>query len=76
MSPIKSKIEATFKSNDTEELLDRFFYRPVGYGMAAASKSIGLTPNFITILSIIFGVLAGHLFFYQNTAINLAQRLA
>ncbi len=71
MSLISSKIEATFKSNDTEEFLDRYFYRPVGYGIAAASRSIGLTPNFITITSIIFGVLAGHLFFYQNTPINL-----
>lgn len=71
MSLTRSKIESTFKSKDTEELLDRFFYRPVGYGMAVASKSIGLTPNVITIVSIFFGVLAGHLFFYQNTVVNL-----
>lgn len=71
MSPIKSKIESTFKSKDTEEFLDRLFYRPVGYGMAVASKSIGLTPNIVTIISIIFGVVAGHLFFYRNVTINL-----
>lgn len=71
MSPIKSKIESTFKSKDTEEFLDRLFYRPVGYGMAVASKSIGLTPNIVTVISIIFGVLAGHLFFYRNVTINL-----
>ncbi len=71
MSPIKSKIESTFKSKDTEEFLDRLFYRPVGYGMAVVSKSLGLTPNIVTIISIFFGVLAGHLFYYRNVSINL-----
>jgi len=71
MSQIKSKIESTFKSKDTEEFLDRLFYRPVGYGMAVVSKSFGLTPNSVTIISIFFGVLAGHLFFYRNVAINI-----
>lgn len=67
----KSKIESTYKSSDTEELLDRLFYRKVGYGMAVAAKATGLTPNNVTFISVIFGVIAGHLFFYQNTIINL-----
>jgi phosphatidylglycerophosphate synthase len=67
----KLKIEATYKSLDTEEFLDRIFYRKIGYGMAVASKAIGITPNVITFTSIIFGVIAGHLFFYQNKTINL-----
>lgn len=67
----KLRVEATYKSADTEEFLDRIFYRKVGYGMAVASKAMGLTPNAITFISIIFGVTAGHLFFYQNTTINL-----
>lgn len=67
----KSKIEATYKSADTEEFLDRLFYRKVGYGMAIAAKAVGLTPNNVTFISVIFGVVAGHLFFYQNTIINL-----
>jgi phosphatidylglycerophosphate synthase len=71
MSLNKFKIEATYKSADTEEFLDRIFYRKVGYGMAVASKAMGLTPNVITFISIIFGVTAGHLFYYQNTTINL-----
>lgn len=70
-SMINSKIEATFKSRDTEEILDILFYRPVGYIFASVSKSLGLTPNVVTFISILFGVTAGHLFFYQNTAINL-----
>lgn len=71
MSLNKLKIEATYKSADTEEFLDRIFYRKVGYGMAIASKAMGLTPNVVTFLSIIFGVTAGHLFYYQSITINL-----
>ncbi|MCE5304285.1 MAG: CDP-alcohol phosphatidyltransferase family protein [Chloroherpetonaceae bacterium] len=67
----KSKIESTYKSSDTEEFLDRIFYRKVGYAMAIASQSIGLTPNGVTYLSIVVGVVAGHLFYYQNITINL-----
>ncbi|MEJ5350860.1 MAG: CDP-alcohol phosphatidyltransferase family protein [Melioribacteraceae bacterium] len=67
----KLKIEATYKSPDTEEFLDRIFYRRVGYGIAVASKAMGFTPNVVTFISIIFGVTAGHLFYYQNITINL-----
>ena len=71
MFQINSKIQATFKSKDTEELLDRLFYRPFGYLMAIGSKKIGFSPNVITITSIFFGVTAGHLFFYNNFTLNL-----
>lgn len=67
----KSKIESTYKSSDTEELLDKLFYRKVGYGMAVAAKSMGLTPNIVTFISIILGVIAGHLFFYRDITVNL-----
>jgi phosphatidylglycerophosphate synthase len=67
----KSKIESTYKSQDTEEFLDRIFYRKIGYGMAIASKAAGLTPNAVTFISVFFGVIAGHLFFYQDKTVNL-----
>lgn len=70
MSQKKSNIESTYKSKDTEEFLDRIFYRRVGYAMALAARSLGLTPNAVTLISVIFGVAAGHLFFYQNTTVN------
>lgn len=67
----KLKIESTYKSADTEEILDRIFYRKVGYVLAVASRALGFTPNVVTFISVIFGVVAGHLFFYQNLTINL-----
>jgi hypothetical protein len=71
MLPNKLKIESTYKSLDTEEFLDRIFYRRVGYVMAVAAKAMGLTPNTVTLISVFVGVAAGHLFFYQNITINL-----
>jgi len=67
----RKKIEYTFKSKDTEEFLDVLFYRPFGYVMALAAKKMGITPNQVTIFSIFVGVLAGHLFFYNNLYINI-----
>jgi phosphatidylglycerophosphate synthase len=64
-------IKSTYKAIDTEEILDRMFYRPLGYVMALASKSLGLTPNAVTIISIFVGVAAGHFFYYNSLTINL-----
>jgi len=71
MSLISSKIASTYKSKDTEEILDRLFYRPFGYIMAVISQKLGFTPNVITITSIIFGVSAGRLFYYNDIFLNI-----
>ena len=71
MSLIKSKVETTLKSKDTEEFLDKIFYRPLGYLIALGSKKIGMTPNAVTIASIFIGIIAGHLFYYNNLRINV-----
>lgn len=67
-----SPVESTYKSKDTEELIDRFFFRPAGYGIAVISEKLKLTPNSLTIISIILGVLAGHLYYYKSICINIA----
>lgn len=61
-----SKIQATYKSKETEETLDIYFYRPAGYILARAAMKLGFTPNAVTIFSMIVGVIAGHLFYYAN----------
>jgi len=71
MLQTKSKVEGTFKSKDTEEYLDVIFYRPLGYRIALAAKFMRLTPNSVTIASIILGIVAGRLFFYDNYYVNL-----
>jgi len=66
-----SLVESTYKSKDTEELLDRFFFRPLGYAVAVVSGKLRLTPNALTILSIILGMTAGHLYVYNSLMINV-----
>jgi hypothetical protein len=66
-----SPIESTYKSKDTEEVIDRIFFRPAGYGVAVISAKLKITPNALTIISIILGVTAGHLYYYASIPINL-----
>ena len=65
-----SQIEWTYKSVDTEETLDMILYRPLGYRIAMLSINIGITPTILTIISILSGVVAGHLFYYHVLYIN------
>ncbi|NPV36419.1 MAG: CDP-alcohol phosphatidyltransferase family protein [Bacteroidales bacterium] len=67
-----NEISKTLKSADTEEFLDIIFYRKLGYQVAKFSARHGIRPNTITIISIFWGVLAGHLYYYNHFWINLA----
>ena len=59
----------SLKALETENYLDRIFYRPIGYNIAKAIKNTGITPNAVTIISIIIGVSAG--FFWWHYPGNL-----
>lgn len=71
----KVTLQDTLKSQDTEEWIDLLFYRPIGYRWALFFKKINVTPNTITILSIILGVTAGILFYYTSLWINIIGML-
>lgn len=62
----------TLKSNDTEEHIDLYFYRPIGFAWACLAERLGIHPNAITIASIFLGVGAGILFYFSNIWLNLA----
>ena len=68
----KTTLQDTLKSQDTEEWIDLLFYRPVGYYWALFFKKINITPNTVTIISIILGVAAGIMFYFTNIWINIA----
>lgn len=68
----RSGFRASLKSMDTEETFDLIFYRPIGYFWALATKKIGATPNFITIISIFLGIGASFCFYFNNLWINIA----
>lgn len=57
-----SGVAATFKSNDTEEWLDRVWTRPIGYLWACFFRRLHVHPNTVTVMSMIIGA-ASSLFF-------------
>lgn len=67
----KSGLEASLKSLDTEEFIDIYFYRPIGYQWALLFKKLGVTPNWVTIASIFLGVAAGILFYFEDIKLTL-----
>lgn len=65
-------LQASFKSNDTEEWLDVHFTRPIGLVFALFWNKLGVHPNVITILSIFLGIGAGICFYYTDLWHNVA----
>lgn len=65
----------TLKSMDTEEHIDLWFYRPIGFMWAKLAARMGVTPNAITIASIFLGVGAGVAFYFNNMWINVVGML-
>ncbi|MBI1806826.1 MAG: CDP-alcohol phosphatidyltransferase family protein [Ignavibacteria bacterium] len=65
-----SQIESTYKARDVEETIDIYFYRPIGYVIAHGCRTLGITPNIVTIVSIFIGVTGGHLLYYRDVTLN------
>ncbi|GAB6395370.1 MAG: CDP-alcohol phosphatidyltransferase [Bacteroidales bacterium] len=61
--------EASLKSMETENIIDRIFYRPVGFYIARWLLPARITPNTVTVVSIVIGASAGY-FFHFNDAIH------
>jgi hypothetical protein len=70
-----SRLEATYKSADTEEWLDIHFTRPVGLWWAGWFERWGVHPNTVTMLSIFLGIAAGLNFYYRDLWHNLLGML-
>ena len=65
-------LQASFKSEDTEEWLDVHFTRPIGLVFALFWNKLGVHPNAITVLSIFLGIGAGWMFYYTDLMHNVA----
>ena len=63
---VNSNIETTLKSGDTEEWLDLYFTRPLGYLWAKLFARLHVHPNIVTIFSIFLGVGAGFCFYFED----------
>jgi len=71
MSEINSEYEASLKSIETENKIDRIFYRPIGFQIARMLRGTGVTPNMITVLSIFVGAAVGYFFYPDNLIYNI-----
>ena len=71
----KPTLESTLKSLDTEEFIDIHFYRPIGYRWALLFNKMGVSPNAVTIASIVIGVAAGICYYPTYLAINILGML-
>lgn len=63
---MSNNLEATFKSQDTEEWLDIHFTRPLGLMWANLFNRFNVHPNVVTLLSIVLGAAAGVMFYYPD----------
>ncbi len=61
---LKQQYNASLKSMDTEEHIDLWFYRPLGFAWAALFAKLGISPNVVTIASIFLGVGGGVLLYF------------
>ncbi len=67
--------EATYKAREVEGILDLYFYRKIGFWLARFFARLNLTPSAVTLMGGVFGVFAGHLYYYRDLRINVAGML-
>lgn len=71
MSDLDKEYEASLKSIETENKVDRIFYRPIGFRIARLLKGTGITPNMITVISIFVGAAVGFFFYHDDLSYNI-----
>jgi phosphatidylglycerophosphate synthase len=67
----RSDVEATYKAREVEGVFDLYFYRPIGFRLARFFAWLKMTPATVSLLAGIFGVVAGHLYYYRNLSVNV-----
>ena len=67
----------SIKSFDTEEKLDLYFYRPLGFLIAKAAFPLRLTPTILTVIGLILGITSGYFFYHNesNASLTIASVL-
>src|SRR2546430_3196465 len=71
MCSVKPPNDLSDKGHAVEEWLDRRFFRPIGIRIARALYSTGISPDQVTLWSLLVGLVAGHLFVYQDRWIDV-----
>lgn len=61
----KEEYWKSIKSFDTEEKLDLYFYRPLGFLIAKAALPTFISPTMLTVAGLVLGITSGF-YFYDN----------
>jgi CDP-alcohol phosphatidyltransferase len=67
-----SVVEATYKAREVEGILDLYFYRKIGFWLAQLFAKLKITPAGVSLIGGVCGVVAGHLYYYQDLRTNIA----
>src|SRR5881398_832911 len=71
MCSVKPRNDLSDKGRAVEEWLDLRFFRPVGIRIARALYPTGISPDQVTLWSLLIGLVAGHLFVYRDRWIDV-----
>ena len=63
---MKPQNDLSHKGQAVEEWADLRFFRPIGIRIARALYPTGISPDQVTLWSILIGLVAGHLFAYRD----------
>ena len=66
------KVSETYKARDVEEIVDIYLYRPWGYALAVGAHKLRMTPNQISIIGMLVGIISGLLFIPESRWVNAA----
>jgi phosphatidylglycerophosphate synthase len=71
MCSVKPPTDLSHKGRAVEEWADLHFFRPVGIRIARALLPSGVSADQVTLWSLLVGLVAGHLFAYQDRWTNV-----
>jgi hypothetical protein len=67
---VKPQSDLSHKGRAVEEWVDLHFFRPIGIRIARALQPSGVSADQVTLWSLLIGLVAGHLFAYQDRWTN------
>src|SRR5918911_4208908 len=70
MCCVKPPSALVTKGVEVEEWTDLHFFRPLGARIARALYPTRVSPDLVTLWSLLLGLAAGHLFFYSRASLN------
>jgi len=65
-------VESTYKAREVEGIVDLYFFRKIGFRLAQLLARLKVTPAGVSWLGALFGVIAGHLYYYRDLRLNIA----